>query len=113
MPKTENFPDIINKLPHANIPIEGLTSHLLQGTDQQVLFMSFDKDIVVGEHYHEAQWGVILDGEIELTIDGQTHTYKKGDTYYIPKNVPHSAKIKAGYKDLTIFDESDRYKSLG
>jgi len=52
------FPGIITKLPQAEIPIEGLNSYLLQCTDHQVIFMSFEKDVRVPEHSHESQWGV-------------------------------------------------------
>jgi quercetin dioxygenase-like cupin family protein len=110
MPKENFFPEIITKLPEADIPIEGVNSHLFQGQNQQFVFMSFEKDAEVPEHSHEGQWAVILDGEIELTIDGKKYTFKKGDTYYIPKGVKHSARIKKGYKDLTLFDQKDRYK---
>jgi quercetin dioxygenase-like cupin family protein len=103
------FPDIITDLPEADIPIEGLKSKLFQGEQQQFIFMTFEKDAVVPEHSHEAQWGVVLDGEIELTIGSDTFTFRKGDTYFIPKNVVHSAKVKSGYKDLTLFDQKDRY----
>jgi quercetin dioxygenase-like cupin family protein len=105
------FPNIITSLPHADIPIEGLTSHLLQCTNHQVIFMSFEKDVEVPEHSHEAQWGIVIDGVIELTINDNKRIYRKGDTYFIPKNIPHSARIKAGYKDLTLFNQRDRYKS--
>jgi quercetin dioxygenase-like cupin family protein len=104
------FPSIITNLPQADIPIEGLTSYLLQCANHQVIFMSFEKDVEISEHSYEAQWGVVLDGEIELTINGEKRKYKKGDTYFIPKDVPHSAKIKAGYKDLTLFNQEDRYR---
>ena len=111
MPNEKPFPDIITNLPEADIPFEGLQSHLLQGENQQIVFMSFDRDVEVPEHSHEAQWGVILDGEIELTIGGKTYIYRKGDTYFIPKNVIHSAKISKGYKDITLFNQKDRYKA--
>ncbi|MFQ5821516.1 MAG: cupin domain-containing protein [Candidatus Heimdallarchaeota archaeon] len=73
--------------------------------------MSFEKNVKVPEHSHEAQWGVVLEGEIELTIDGKKHTFTKGDTYFIPKDVKHSARIRRGYKDLTLFNQKDRYKA--
>jgi quercetin dioxygenase-like cupin family protein len=110
MPKESFFPDIIRNLPKADIPIEGVEAYLFQGENQQILFMSFEKDLEIPEHSHEAQWGVILDGEIELTIDGKKYIFKKGDTYFIPKGVKHSAKIKKGYKDITLFNQKDRYK---
>lgn len=104
-----NFPDIINNLPNADIPIDGLNSYLFQGENQQIVFMEFDNDIEVDEHSHEAQWGVVLEGEMNLNIAGVEITYKKGDSYFIPKGVMHSAKIKAGYKDVTLFNQKDRY----
>ncbi len=110
--ETEDFwPGIITNLPEADIPIEGLRSHLLQGQNKQMIFMSFENDVEVPEHSHEAQWGVVLDGEIELTIDGRKRTLGKGDTYFIPKDIKHSAKINKGYKDLTLFNQKDRYKA--
>ena len=38
------FPEIITTLPNADIPIQGLGSHLFQGEDQQILFM--EKEVV-------------------------------------------------------------------
>jgi len=103
MPKENFFPEIITNLPEADIPIEGVYSYLFQGENQQFVFMSFENDVEAPEHSHEAQWGVILDGEIELAIDGKKCTFAKGDTYFIPKDVKHSARIRKGYKDLTFF----------
>lgn len=104
------FPDIITKHPHTDIPIDGITSYLVQAGEQQFVFMHFEKDAVVSEHSHEAQWGVVLEGEMELTIAGQKRILKRGDTYFIDKDVLHSAKIKKGFSDLTLFNQPDRYK---
>jgi len=105
------FPEIIDRHPNADIPIDGLISKLIQAGDQQFVFMEFEEDVEVAEHAHNAQWGVVLEGEMELTIQGVPRTLSKGDSYYIEKDVVHSAKIKKGYKDLTLFDQKDRYKT--
>ncbi|MBI2966803.1 MAG: cupin domain-containing protein [Bacteroidetes bacterium] len=110
MTATKIFPNIISQHPTADIPIDGVTSHLVQAGQQQFVFMQFDKDCEIPEHSHEAQWGVVLDGTMELTIAGQKRILTKGDSYFIDKNVRHSAKIKAGYTDLTLFNQADRYK---
>lgn len=112
MSRQSFFPQIITNLPQADIPVEGIISYLLQGEHQQVVFMSFDKDVSVSEHSHEAQWGVVLNGGSELIIGGKLHVLKKGDTYFIPKGVPHSANVKAGHKDVTLFNQKDRYSIL-
>ena len=104
------FPEIISSLPPAELPIGDVSSYLFQGERQQFIFMSFDQDVDVPEHSHEAQWGVVLDGRIELTVGGRRRVLTKGDTYFIPKDVPHSARIERGYKDLTLFNQKDRYR---
>lgn len=105
------FPEIISNLPKAKIPLAGIDSFLFQGKDQQILFMEFSEDVAIPEHSHEAQWGVVLEGEIELHLEGKQLVLKKGDTYFIPASAKHSAMIKAGYKDLTLFNQQDRYKT--
>jgi quercetin dioxygenase-like cupin family protein len=104
------FPEIIMNLPEADIPVKGLKAYLLQGERQQIIFMEFSEDIEIPEHSHEAQWGVVLKGRIELTIAGEKHILTKGDTYFIPKDISHSAKIYADYADMTFFNQKDRYR---
>lgn len=106
---TEVFPSPIQNLPQANIPIAGATAYLSQGTDHQLLFMQFSQDVLLPEHAHADQWGVVLEGKIELCIGGQIQTYQKGDRYYIPAGIRHSGKIFAGYTDITYFNQKDRY----
>jgi len=45
--------------------------------------MEFAEDIAVPEHSHEAQWGTVLAGEIELLIEGEKSILHSGDTYFI------------------------------
>jgi len=104
------FPEPILGLPKADIPLEGLNAYLVQGENHQVIFMQFDKAVTLPEHSHAGQWGIVLEGKIELTIGGVTHMYVKGDRYYIPPGTPHWGRIFAGYADMTFFDQKDRYQ---
>jgi len=104
------FPEPIMKLPEADIPMRGISAYLSQGDDHQIIFMEFAEDIDLPEHAHAAQWGIVLEGKIELMIDGISNTYSKGDRYYIPEGVKHSGRIFAGYADMTFFAQKDRYK---
>ena len=72
--------------------------------------MEFSKDTAVPEHSHESQWGFVLQGRIDLVIGGEQRTLGKGDQYFIQKGVRHSAKIFAGFADVTFFDQKDRYR---
>jgi quercetin dioxygenase-like cupin family protein len=73
--------------------------------------MEFGEDVELPGHSHESQWGVVLEGKIDLTIDGVERTCTKDDRIFIPKGVKHSAKIYAGYADISFFNQKDRYKS--
>ena len=106
----KSFSEIIKELPEADIPIDGVNAYISQADTHQILFMEFEKDIEVAEHSHGAQWGIVITGEIELTIEGNKQLYKQGDSYFIPKGTIHSATIKAGYSDVTFFAEPSRYK---
>ena len=104
------FPEPITNLPLADIPFDGVKAHLSQSENHQILFMEFSQDLELPEHSHEAQWGVVLEGKVDLTIDGVERTYSKGDRVFVPKGAKHSAKIYAGYADISFFNQNDRYK---
>ncbi len=103
------FPDPILNLPEADIPLEGIKAYLSQAENHQILFMQFDKDVDLPEHEHSAQVGIVLEGKIDLIIGGVSHTFEKGDRYFIPEGVSHLGKIYSGYADITFFDEPNRY----
>jgi quercetin dioxygenase-like cupin family protein len=104
------FPKPITDLPEADVPINGIKAYLSQGLKHQIVFMEFPEDVNVPEHFHESQWGIVLEGKIELTIDGVKNVFVKGDRFFIPKNIKHSAKICAGYASMEFFNQVDRYK---
>ena len=106
---TQVFPEPIRNLPEADIPLDGITAYLSQSDTHQILFMQFEKDAVLPGHAHAAQMGIVLEGKIELVIDGKKHFFGKGDRYYIPEGVKHFGKIYAGYADMTFFNEPNRY----
>jgi ethanolamine utilization protein EutQ (cupin superfamily) len=55
--------------------------------------------MVLEEYSHESQWGVVLEGKIDLVIDGKHYQFKKGNRYFIPKGITDSEKIHKGYAD--------------
>jgi len=106
----EVFPEPIRSLPQADVPLRGSKAYLSQSENHQIVFWKFDEDVEIPEHSHEDQWGVVLEGKIDLVIEGVKRTYTKGDRVFIPKGAKHSAKIYAGYADISFFNERDRYK---
>lgn len=104
------FPDPVLKLPEADIPVEGLTAYLSQGENHQIVFMDFHADVELPEHSHESQWEIVLEGRADVWIDHIKHTFKKGDRFFIPRGITHSAKIYRGYASIVFFNQKERYR---
>lgn len=107
----EPYPDMIKNLPDIDLPIEGVHGRLLQAGDYQITFFEIEPIGEIPPHSHEAQWGIVIEGEMDLTIGGQTQSYKQGDSYYIPAGVEHSANFKTYFRALDLFAEPNRYQA--
>jgi quercetin dioxygenase-like cupin family protein len=104
------FPAPILALPEADVPVKGAKAYLSQGDSHQVVYMHFSEDVDLLEHSHAAQWGIIIDGKVDLDIGGVLRTYARGDNYFVPDGVKHHGHIYAGLKVVEYFDQPDRYK---
>jgi quercetin dioxygenase-like cupin family protein len=104
------FPKPIEQLPEADIPLKGVKAFLSQGENHQIIFMEFKNDVDLPEHSHESQWEIVIDGKVDLVVENHKHTYKKGDRFFIPKDIKHSAKVYAGYSSIAFFNQKERYK---
>jgi len=105
------YPEMIRGLPEIDIQVKGIRGWLLSSADKQVVFFDIQPVGVIPPHSHCAQWGIMLEGEMSLTIDEETKTYRKGDRYYIPEGVVHSANFISRVNVIDIFDAPDRYKT--
>jgi quercetin dioxygenase-like cupin family protein len=62
-----------------------------------------DAEVPSHSHPHE-QAGVVLDGELILTIASETRTLREGEMYIVPGNMTHSARGgPAGCTILEVF----------
>lgn len=104
------YPDFIRDLPEVDVPIEGVRGWLLQDGQKQAVFFDIMPEAEVPPHSHCAQWGIMIEGEMDLTISGKTTLVVKGDRYYIPENAVHSAKFRSRVNVIDVFDSPDRYK---
>jgi quercetin dioxygenase-like cupin family protein len=106
-----DYPEMIRHLPEIDVPIEGVRGWLMQGTHHQLVFFDIDPVGKIPEHSHGAQYGVVISGEMELTIAGETKTCKGGDSYYIPKGAMHSAVFRERTIVIDFFQDRDRYNA--
>ncbi len=104
------FPEIVRRLPEAEAPFGGITLRLLQGPTACATFVEAMQDSEVPEHSHGPQWGIVVAGELVLTIGGKTRVLRPGEEYFVPSGVPHSATLKAGVRVIDFFDDPNRYR---
>ncbi|MDP8314724.1 MAG: cupin domain-containing protein [Candidatus Celaenobacter antarcticus] len=104
------YPPMLRDLPEIDIPIEGIRGWLLKSEDKQVVFFDIEPVGKMPDHSHCAQWGIMLDGKMKLTIGNDTKIYQKGDWYYIPEGIVHSAEFLTKVFVIDVFDDPNRYQ---
>lgn len=84
---------------------DGIFIKSITGKDLQFVFVELSSGVeTFHQHLHE-QLGMILEGEIEITINDTKKLCKEGDLYHIPSNVKHGFKVKSenSAKILDVF----------
>src|SRR3990172_7079317 len=85
--------------------VPGVRIRTFWGDQQSLSLVDLAPNSVVPDHSHpHEQSGVVLTGEIEMTIDGETRLLKPGAMYLIPGGVRHSARtFEAGARVVDVF----------
>jgi quercetin dioxygenase-like cupin family protein len=59
---------------------------------------------ILPEHSHPHEQVVnMLEGELDLVVDGVTHTLRTGDVFAIPGNATHSGRALTDCRVLDVF----------
>ncbi len=104
------YPEVITRLPVADISVKGIRAWILQGEKHQLVFFEMEQSAQVPEHFHNyVQWGIMIEGRMELTINGKARIYEKGDEYVIPSQAKHCAKFLSMSRVMDFFSEKSRY----
>ncbi|KMY66704.1 hypothetical protein AAU61_16510 [Desulfocarbo indianensis] len=104
------YPEFIKALPQADLPMAGVNGYILGAPQAQAVFFEIPAGSVVPEHAHGDQWGVVLAGEMEFTVAGQTRHCQTGDSYFVPAGAMHGAKTLSDCRILEVFADADRWK---
>lgn len=72
----------------------GVRARLLWGDKIMLSFLDMGAGASVPLHSHpHEQMGIVLEGEFEFTIAGETRVVKEGDVYLVPGGVVHGARV--------------------
>lgn len=109
---SDGFPKLVKEnFPQIEHPVPGFSGHLLQGKDSQLVFSEFNDDFNPPDHVHGYHWGLVLEGEAEMTIEGETRTYGPGEYYIVPPGAVHSARIKKGTRSIDVWFEPNHIRT--
>jgi len=102
-----SFPHVFTsaaEIPFADLG-EGLRFKPVFGRNLLLNHVYFAPHAGAPAHRHpEEQMGVVLEGELEFEIAGETRVARAGDMWVIPPNAPHSARaLENGCVALDIF----------
>ena len=105
------YPDVITQLAEAQIAFEGAKAWIHQAESSQLVFFQFEAETDLPAHSHRyPQWGIVIEGEMEMKIGERPRIFKKGDEYLIPAGATHSAKFFSRTRVMDLFSEKSRYK---
>jgi quercetin dioxygenase-like cupin family protein len=109
--QVSGYPEIITSLPEAQVHFEGAKAWILQAEDKQLVFFEFEADMDLPVHSHNyPQWGIVIDGEMELSVAGRPRICRRGDEYLIPVGGKHCAKFFTRTRVMDLFSEKSRYQ---
>jgi quercetin dioxygenase-like cupin family protein len=73
--------------------VPGLTFQPVLGDKLMANFVTFEPHTEAPVHWHdEEQITLVIDGEFEFEVAGETRIMRRGDAVAIPPNVPHGAR---------------------
>jgi quercetin dioxygenase-like cupin family protein len=96
-----NYPDRIRKLPLFDGRFD---AYKLEAKDGDVLFASYPAGTSIPTHAHDTEnYGVIIRGELILTMNGERKRFGVGDWYHVPSNTEHAADFEVETDEIEFW----------
>jgi len=74
-------------------PTAGATMQPFDGGKLMMIWVTIEPNVDYPHHQHpHEQMGVIVEGGLELTMNGESRLLRPGDMYAIPPYLPHKAR---------------------
>ena len=94
--------------------VPGITGHYVHGDLHTVGYILLKKGSIVPEHHHpHEQITFILEGQLDMVINGELHSLNAGMYHIIHSNIPHSAVAITDCRAIDTFSPvREEYKDL-
>ena len=104
--KTETLPEHMLR--------EGIYARLVHTEQMTVAHVLLIKGAVLPVHNHvHEQVTNVVEGELEMTVDGHTRICRPGDVVVLPSNVPHGAVALTECRVIDVFQPvREDYRAL-
>jgi quercetin dioxygenase-like cupin family protein len=82
----------------------GLRARIVHTGRTSQSWLDIDAGAAFPEHRHPHEQTVnVLEGTLELIVDGQAHLLTPGQAFVIPPDVPHSGRAHSACRVLDVF----------
>lgn len=79
-------------------------AYRLKAEGADVLFASYPAGMSIPGHVHDTDnYGVIIRGELILTMDGETRRFGVGDWYFVPAHREHAARFEVETDEIEFW----------
>lgn len=84
--------------------VKGFSAKFIHTDQVTIGFIDIAPGSVLPEHHHfHEQTTTVLEGKLELTVEGKSHVLEAGQAFVIPANARHSALAHAACKVMDVF----------
>jgi quercetin dioxygenase-like cupin family protein len=93
----------LSQLPSREL-VKGFTGRFIHTDQITIGYIDIASGSVLPEHHHiHEQTTTVLEGVLEITVEGQKHLLQAGHILAIPSNARHSAIAHADCKVIDVF----------
>ena len=93
----------LKDLPELEIA-KGITAHAVTADTVSVVHVNIEQGALLPEHAHHNEQVVnVIEGELELTVDGQNYSLMQGNVMVLEPNIVHSGRAVTACKVIDVF----------
>jgi len=83
---------------------DGIGARVVTAESMSVAFVQIAAGSLLPEHHHTNEQVVcVIEGELELTVDGKPHSLVPGKVMVLPPDVPHSGRAVTDCRVVDVF----------